>query len=390
MLQLLSLSSGCFRCVAVGRRVTNQLIARCKTTTNTTKDSSTKLVVPVVDMSLPHRELGKAVHEACTTVGFFHLVNHGVSEDLRRKVLEEARNMFTSLSPVQKETFSVAHSNSYRGYQRMGVNITRHKQDGHEGFDLISESPRAIRTSTKDNPFHGLTNHGQNQWPDPKWVPQLRPTLERYIKEMNMVGNRLMSASSTGLGLGPDYFKPYFTDPYWTMRLCRYPAVASPENSNKADDNDDDYNYGVGEHTDYGVFTMILADSVPDTLQIRPKRNTTSHHHHHHHHTRDEEWWTVDPIEGGFVCNIGDMLARWTNGIYVSTPHRVLRPRMDRVSVPFFFDPNYDAQIGPIDQLSLLPTTECSESELKRQIPRFEPIMYGDHLLAKTSKNFVL
>jgi isopenicillin N synthase-like dioxygenase len=348
----------------VGIQTTQRKKSVSRRITTTTNESS-NLVVPIVDMSLAQQELGKAVHEACTTVGFFHLVNHGVSETLRSKVLEEARNMFTSLSPEQKETFSVANSNSYRGYQRMGVNITSHKQDGHEGFDLMSESPRAIRASnnTKD-PFHGLTNHGQNQWPDPKWVPHLRPTLEQYIYEMNMVGNRLMSASSTGLGLGPDYFKPFFTDPYWTMRLIRYPAAPPDKTA-------DNYDYGVGEHCDYGVFTMILADPVRDTLQIRPKNN----------HNRDE-WWTVDPLEGGFICNIGDMLARWTNGIYVSTPHRVLRPRTDRVSVPFFFDPNYDALIGPIDHLV---------AESKLQTPSFQPIiMYGDHLLAKTSKNFLL
>ncbi|CAB9507284.1 Probable 2-oxoglutarate-dependent dioxygenase [Seminavis robusta] len=174
--------------------------------------------VPVVDMSLPDHQVGAAVHHACTTVGFFHIVNHGVSETLRNTVLEEARNMFRNLSEEQKETFSVAHSNSYRGYQRIGVNITSEQPDGHEGFDLISESTRAAID-------HGcLTNYGHNLWPDPQWVPRLRPTLEEYISQMNTVGNRLMAAASIGLGLGRDYFQPYFTDPYWTMRLIRYPA----------------------------------------------------------------------------------------------------------------------------------------------------------------------
>jgi len=126
------------------------------------------------------------------------------------------------------------------------------------------------------------------------------------------------------------------------------------------------YEYGVGEHTDYGVFTMILCDNVPNTLQIRLKGST--------------QWQLVDPIPGTFICNVGDVLARWTNNIYVSTPHRVLRPAQDRISVPFFFDPNYDSQIAPIDALV----------QRSNQPPCFDPIMYGDHLLAKTSKNFVL
>jgi isopenicillin N synthase-like dioxygenase len=124
---------------------------------------------------------------------------------------------------------------------------------------------------------------------------------------------------------------------------------------------------------------MILCDDVKGTLQIRIKGQT--------------EWVNVDPVPGGFICNLGDMLARWCNNLYVSTPHRVLRPQRhppsscgkkgtidDRISIPFFFDPNYDSIISPIE-------------ELVRKSDRpvvFEPMMYGDHLLAKTSKNFLV
>jgi isopenicillin N synthase-like dioxygenase len=119
---------------------------------------------------------------------------------------------------------------------------------------------------------------------------------------------------------------------------------------------------------------MILCDDVRGTLQIRRKGHS--------------EWVDVDPVPNGFICNLGDMLARWSNNLYVSTPHRVLRPQRvnchstqnDRISIPFFFDPNYDSIISPIDELvaqSKNPTF-------------FDPIMYGDHLLAKTSKNFQL
>jgi isopenicillin N synthase-like dioxygenase len=96
----------------------------------------------------------------------------------------------------------------------------------------------------------------------------------------------------------------------------------------------------------------------------------------------------VDPIPNGFICNLGDMLARWSNNLYVSTPHRVIRPQKidgnssqhDRISIPFFFDPNYDSIISPIEDL----VTKSENPVL------FDPIMYGDHLLAKTSKNFKL
>ena len=243
--------------------------------------------VPIVDLSLPIEDVGKDLHEACTTVGFFHLVNHDVSDTLRSGVLEEARRMFVGLTPQQKESFSVEHSNSYRGYQRIGVNITKDQQDGHEGFDIVSESHRAIR-----NPPHpdGITNFGQNLWPDPDWMPSLRPTIDQYVTEMNIVGMKLLQAASSGLGLSKDYFIPYFEDPYWSMRLIRYPpsSVAHPPSNTLAADTitdesngqprsssnniNDKFEYGVGTHTDYGVFTMILCDEVRDTLQILPKR----------------------------------------------------------------------------------------------------------------------
>jgi isopenicillin N synthase-like dioxygenase len=132
-----------------------------------------------------------------------------------------------------------------------------------------------------------------------------------------------------------------------------------------------------GEHTDYGVFTMILCDDVKGTLQIRMKGQS--------------EWINVDPVPGGFICNIGDMLGRWSNNLYVSTPHRVLQPRpttvdgdtkmnSDRISIPFFYDPNYDSIISPIEELVQKSDTPVI----------FEPVMYGDHLLAKTSKNFLV
>lgn len=312
----------------------------------------------MVDMSLPQDQVGRQIHEACTTVGFFYLSNHGVKDDLLQAVLTQARTMFDQLSDEEKEAISVANSNSYRGYQHLGVNVTSHVRDGHEALDLVSESDAALLVDRF--PQHGLTNYGENQWPNPQRFPLLRPTIEKYIEEMNKLGKRLADATSLGLGLGPDFFRPFFTDAYWSMRLIRYPAAASQQTISES------YDYGVGEHCDYGVFTMILCDHVPHTLQIRPKGS--------------HEWEWVDPISGTYICNIGDMLARWTNNIYVSTPHRVLPPSQDRVSVPFFFDPNYDSLISPIELL-------VAQSG---QPPCFEPVMYGDHYLAKTSKNFLI
>lgn len=316
-------------------------------------------VVPIIDMEMSEEEIGDSIHHACTTLGFFAIVNHGVSEDLCSNMLHQTRLLF-DLSDDDKEAISVKHSKSFRGFQKMGINVTNGELDGHEALDLVSESKKAIRPNPQE-----MTNYGRNQWPNQSKLPEFRATTEKYVESMQQLGLRLMSACSRGLGLDPSFFDRYFDDAYWSMRMIRYPAVDGNDNQ--------DYSFGVGEHTDYGVFTMILCDDVKGTLQIRPRNGSG-------------RWIDVDPIPNGFICNIGDMLARWSNSVYVSTPHRVIRPlksncegsRDDRISIPFFFDPNYDSIISPIETL-----VQKSDNPVL-----FDPIMYGDHYLAKTSKNF--
>ena len=308
-------------------------------------------VVPTVDLSLPLHEVGHSIHEACTTVGFFLVQNHGVSPHLLSSVMQEARHFF-NLPQEEKDRISIRNSSSFRGYQQVGENVTMGAADAHEAVDFMSESERAKRANTA-----GPTNYGTNQWPCPSVAPQLRPVLQQYIFEMNQVGSKMMQACALGLGLSQHYFARYFEDPFWILRLIHYPPKPTSM----------DDTLGCGEHTDYGIFTFIYSENVPETLQIR---------------TTDKDWTFVDPIpESTLICNVGDMLSRWTNGIYKSTLHRVLRPinQNGRVSVPFFYEPSYDAVIRPIDELV----------QQSRKLPMFGPIQYGDHLLAKTTSNFV-
>jgi len=167
-----------------------------------------------------------------------------------------------------------------------------------------------------------------------------------------------MECVALALGLPDDHFQEYYDDSFWVLRVIHYPL------SDPAADQKD---LGCGVHTDYGCLTMINADSTRGCLQAK---NTSG------------KWVTVEPLPGALTCNIGDMLARWTNGLYRSTPHRVLRPQSgaSRISIPFFFEPNYQAEIAPLPQC-------CTSTG---QPPRFPPIVYGDHLLSKTSSNFQL
>lgn len=150
------------------------------------------------------------------------------------------------------------------------------------------------------------------------------------------------------LGLPKTFFDKDFEDPMALLRLLHYAAVKSiPEEGL----------YAAGEHTDYGMITLLLTDGTPG-LQVQ---------------TKTGQWIDVAPRKGAFVVNLGDMLERWSNGLFRSTPHRVLtQGETERYSVPFFYEPNFDAHVACLDVC-------CSQNNP----PKFEPTTSGEHLLYK-------
>jgi len=268
-----------------------------------------------------------------------------VPQQLIDNVRSESREFF-ALPIKEKEAISMENSPAFRGYQRHGENITQGQQDLHEAVDWYKVLPR-------DHPeFDGELNRGENQWPDPARLPQYRPTFTTYTEELLSLGNAVMRGIALGLGLPMQHFEPAYRDSYWGMRSIYYPAQQGRSEGEGG--------LGCGEHTDYGCLTMVNQDNVAGSLQVR-NRGTA-------------EWMAADHIEGTFVMNIGEMLKIWTNGMYQSTPHRVVQsPDVDRVSVPFFFEPNFDTVISPLEI--------CGP-------PKFQPISYGEHLLQKCNGNF--
>lgn len=269
-------------------------------------------------------------------------------------VREESRAFF-ALSMEEKESMSIRNSASFRGYQRYGDNVTGGMHDRHEGVDFFCELPAG-------HPHHGhRLNQGLNQWPNPAVLPRYRPALEAYTTHVMALGNAVMRGVALGLGLPVRYFEPLYSDSFWVMRSIYYPAA----NTRHEVDDTLGAGFGCGEHTDYGCLTIVNQDDIPGTLEAR---NTAG------------EWVAADVIEGAFVMNIGDMLKVWTNGMYQSTPHRVRQAPCDRISVPFFFEPNIDTMVSPLE----VCCTQQGES------PQFASVMYGDHLEAKSNNNFKL
>jgi len=206
--------------------------------------------------------------------------------------------------------------------------------------------------------------HGMNLYPA---IPGFRETLLTYIDEVTAVGQTLLSAIGAGLGLGPDYFLERYTrDPTVLFRIFNYPpaTVAADENE-----------LGVGEHTDYGLLTLLQQDEVGG-LEIWHR----------------DHWLPAPPVPDSFVCNVGDMLERLTAGRYVSALHRVRNvSKRDRISMPLFLDPSFDAELAPITPLA----PDRSAIDRRRNGRRWDGTdlaavsgTYGDYLLKKVSKVF--
>ncbi|KAL3762812.1 hypothetical protein ACHAW5_011270 [Stephanodiscus triporus] len=131
-----------------------------------------------------------------------------------------------------------------------------------------------------------------------------------------------------GAAVAEDYFVSRSRKPMCTLRLLHYPPVDDCDGG----DGGASGSLGCGAHTDYGLFTILQQDSIGG-LQVR---------------NRGGRWIDAKPLKGSFVINVGDMLSRWTNSEYASTVHRVVSRGGDRYSVPFFFNPDFDAVVKPL------------------------------------------
>jgi len=272
---------------------------------------------------------------ACRDTGFFHVRNHGIPISLLTGIFESARTFFAQPAAA-KDAISIKRSPHNRGYvglatESLDPTHTDHKEAFNVGLDLAPSDPEVVA----GKPFRGV-----NLWPD---TPGFRDTALSYFDAVWRLGCDLHFAIATDLGLPRDYFADKFDRPMATLRLLHYPPRdIARENM-----------LGAGAHTDYGSITLLLTDDAGG-LEVR---------------RRDGTWIEAPPMPGAFVCNIGDCLMRWSNDIYVSTPHRVINPPgRDRYSVAFFLDPNPDVLI------------DCLPGCHDAGRPKYPPILAADYL----------
>lgn len=288
--------------------------------------------VPIINLELAFStnlvdrlHIAEQIHSACRDIGFFYIRNHGVDQKCLAKIfaLTEA---FFNLSLEQKLALHMNNSPSTAGYEPMGAQILDSqdknskisppdiKESFYCGLELPDDHPLAVK---------GIRAYGHNQWPGA--LPDFRPAMLDYYSAMVALGQKLMSLLALSLQIEEDWFVPAFRTPSAFLRLIHYPPQPDNAMFNQI---------GAGAHTDWGGITILAQDSKGG-LEVR---NVAG------------EWIEAPPIEDTFVINLGDLMSRWTNGIYTSNMHRVLNNRSgaDRYSVPFFLSPQPETRIDPI------------------------------------------
>ena len=295
--------------------------------------------LPVIDLRTGD-DAAIAIDEACRSRGFFVVTGHGVSLDLVAD-LDACARAFFARPDAEKEPIAMRHGGrAWRGWFPLGGELTSGRPDQKEGLYFGAELPADDRRPM----------HGPNLFPaEPA---ELRRLVLRYLDELTALGHRLVALLDRGFG-ADGRLSSVVADPLVLFRIFGYPAGTE--------------GWGVGEHTDYGLLTILHQDESGG-LQVR-----------------DGDTWTdVPPLPGSFVCNIGDMLEKATGGVYRSTPHRVQNTSSRyRVSMPFFFDPGWDARVE-----RLVEDTPTGVARWDGADPHLFDGTYGDYVWQKVGSVF--
>jgi isopenicillin N synthase-like dioxygenase len=271
-------------------------------------------MLPVLDLNEADTEPARfraRLREAAHDIGFFYLIGHGVPRAQMEQVLTLARDFF-SLPVAVKNEISQLKSPQFRGYSRIGGELTNGTVDWREQIDIGPERP------VIEGAEGYLRLQGPNLWPT---MPAgFRSAFENWSNALSDVGIRLLRHWAVSLGAVGDTFDAAFADrPATLIKVVRYPGTAETSQ-------------GVGVHKDSGVLTLLLIEQGSEGLQVEASEG---------------EWTDVLPLPDALIVNIGELLEVATGGYLRATRHRVLAPRpgTDRVSIPYFLNPALDATI---------------------------------------------
>jgi len=308
--------------------------------------------IPAIDMApfldgSDRQGVADRIGRACRNVGFLYLTNHGIPATLVDAAMDQARRFF-ALPDDRKMLIDIAKSPAHRGYFPFFAenNDPKNARDLKEGFDLARHLPPDDFRVLAGKPLHG-----PNVWPAD--LPGFQETIEAYYAALTMLAGRLMEAFALSLDLPQGYFRPMLDEAMGALRLLHYPPQPPADDARVV---------GTGSHTDYGCLTILAQDAVGG-LQVQ---------------NAAKEWVAAPPVPGAFVVNIGDQMARWTNDVFAATHHRVINTSgRERYSMPFFFEPNFDAVISCLD------TCRSAEHPAK-----YADVVAGEYLVSRFNDTF--
>lgn len=282
--------------------------------------------------------------QACLDSGFFYVVNHGITAEFMQEVFAQSKKFFDL--PLD-EKMKVLRNEKHRGYTpTLDELLDPEKQligDYKEGYYIGVEVPEDVAEA--DKPFYG-----PNLWPSADLLPRWRETMEKYHSEALRVAKEVARIIALALGLDGDFFdKPEMLgEPIATLRLLHYEGRVSDTEKGI---------YGAGAHSDYGLITLLTTDDEWG-LQICKDKDANP-----------QVWEYVAPQKGAFIVNLGDMLERWSNGIFRSTLHRVLGNGRERYSIAYFVEPSHECIV------ECLPSCKSETNP-----PKYPPVQCSTYL----------
>lgn len=317
----------------------------------TEQGSATPSELPIIDVGYLRdndqaksgaiaRNLGSAARD----IGFFRIVNHGISRELIEATYDMAHRFF-ALPEEQKREYFIGNSKNHRGYVPFSEkgNYVDEVHRNYEAFDMGLDLP-------SDDPdfLSGNLLLGPNVWPE---IAGFREIVSQYYLEISSLGRLICAALEQFLGISRGSITGNMTKPISQLRMLHYVRPAHAVNTSSVN---------MGAHTDYECLTLLHTRN--EGLQVM---------------TANDVWIDVPVDFDAYVVNIGDMLEAWSNGILRSTPHRVINRSAERFSIPYFVAANYDTEIRPFSQLIGVGNSS-----------RYEPFFAGDHLERMLRRDF--
>lgn len=280
------------------------------------------------------KELGKAARE----VGFLYITGHGIDKEKIAKLIDTTKKYFAQDYDTKMENY-IGKSTNHSGYVPEGEEMFYGgKKDKKEAYDVNYDY-------TESKQVYPLL--GPNQWSE---MEGFKENVKEYYDSAMELGKVLLRGFALALDIDENSFDKFITTPPNQLRLIHYPANLDEKNTQK----------GIGEHTDYECFTILLP-TAPGLEVLNG----------------DKEWIDAPLVKDAFVINIGDMLEVLSNGNFIATSHRVRKVKEERYAFPLFFTCDYQTVIKPLD--SIKPRFKDK---------KYDEVICGEHLYAQTIHTF--